>query len=76
MRCELRDAGGSPPVHRDHKGFLRRLFGHVEVVEEPNQRGDDTAPIGATDRVNSCIGVRGMACTNHCAICWFRVRIV
>ena len=57
----IRDAGGPPLVHSGRKGFLRRLFGHVEVADEPNQRGDDPAPIGAIDRVNGCVGVWGHA---------------
>ena len=50
---ELRDAGDPPLVHSGGKGFLRRLFGHIEVADEPNQGGDDPAPIGAINRVNS-----------------------
>ena len=49
---ELRDAGAPPLVHGGGKGFLRRLFGEVEVAEEPNQRSDDPAPIGAINRVD------------------------
>jgi len=72
----LRDAGGPPQVHRGRKGFLRRRFGHVAVVEEPNPRGDDAAPIGALDRVNRRIGVRGMSWTHHGAMRWFWVRML
>jgi hypothetical protein len=35
--------GGLPWVHSGRKSSLRGLFGHVEVVYEPNQRGDDPA---------------------------------
>ena len=58
---ELRDAGGPPLVHSGRKGFLRRLFGQVEVADEPDQRGNDPAPVGAIDRVNDRVGVRGHA---------------
>src|SRR5262249_53425040 len=37
---------------------LRRFFGQVEVIEEPNQRGDNTAPIGAIDRLHSRVDIR------------------
>ena len=55
---ELRDAGGPPLVHGGRKGFLRRLFGHVEVADEPDQGGDDPAPIGAIDCVDRRRDVR------------------
>lgn len=41
-------------VHGGCKGFLRRLFGKVEVADESNQDGDDPAPMGAIDRFNAC----------------------
>jgi len=41
-------------VYGGCKGFLRRLFGEVEVADESNQGGDDPAPIGAIDRFNGC----------------------
>jgi len=31
---------------------LRILFGQIEVAEEPNQGGDDPAPIRAVDLLN------------------------
>src|SRR5437867_3809175 len=56
---ELGDAGGPPLVHRDRKGLLRRLFRDVEVPNEPDQGGDDPAPIGAIDRVDGGVCIRG-----------------
>ncbi len=46
---EFGHAGRWPLVHGGRKGFLSRLFGRIEVAEEPNQRGDDPAPVGAID---------------------------
>lgn len=39
---------------------LRGLFGHVEVADEPDQGGDDPAPVGAIHRVDSRVGIHGM----------------
>ncbi len=36
-------------MHCGGKGFLRTLFGEVEVPDQGNQGGDDAAPIGAVD---------------------------
>ncbi len=52
------DAGDPPLVERGCKGFLRSLFGQVEVAKKPDQRGDDPAPVGAIDRVDRRVGVR------------------
>src|SRR5882724_11758684 len=40
----VRDARCGPLIDRSRKGFLSRLFGYVEVANELNQRGDDSAP--------------------------------
>ena len=50
---------GPPMIDRGRKGFLRRLFGQVEVADEPDQRRDDTAPIGAVEVVDGGGGVGG-----------------
>ena len=42
----------APLVHGGRKGFLRRLFRQVEVADQPDQGGDNPAPIGAIDRFN------------------------
>ena len=55
---ELGDAGSPPLVHGGRKGFLRRLFGQVEVADEADQGGDDPAPIGAINCFNGRGGVR------------------
>ena len=55
----LGNAGGPPLVHRGHKGFLGGLFGQVEIADEANEGGDDPAPIGAVDRVDSLVGIQG-----------------
>ena len=55
---KLGDAAGPPLVHRGRKGFLRRLFGHVEVAEKPDQGGDDPAPIRAIHCVDRRRDVR------------------
>ena len=55
---ELGDAGGPPLVHGGRKGFLRRLFGQVEIADQADQGGDDPAPIGAIDCFNGGGGIR------------------
>src|SRR5260370_15852772 len=45
----FRNAGHAPLVNGSRKGFLRRLFGHVEIADESNQRGDNPPPIEAGD---------------------------
>ena len=54
---EIRDTGNRPLVHSGGKGFLRRLFGHIEVANQPNQGGDDPAPVGAINRVDRYVCV-------------------
>ena len=44
-----------PLVHGGRKGFLRRLFRQVEVADQPDQGGDDPAPIGAIDRSSTAV---------------------
>ena len=48
----------APLVDRGRKGFLRRLFGQVEIADQPDQGRDDPAPIGAINRLDSRVGVR------------------
>ena len=55
---ELGHAGRPPLVHGGRKGLLRRLFGQVEVAHQPDQGGDDPAPIGAIDCFNGRGGIR------------------
>ena len=50
--------GHAPLVHGGRKGFLRRLFGQVEVAHQPDQGRDDPAPIGAIDRFDRPAGIR------------------
>jgi len=45
----FRDAGGSPLGQSGRKSLLHRLLGHIEVVDKPDQRGYDPAPIGAIE---------------------------
>ena len=41
-----------PLVHGGRReGLLSRLFGRIEVAKEPYQCGDDSAPIGAINRI-------------------------
>ncbi len=47
---EFGHAGRRPLVHSGRKRFLSRLFGRIEVPEQPNQRGDDSAPVRAIQR--------------------------
>jgi hypothetical protein len=54
-------AGRWPLVHGGRKGFLSRLFGRVEVTEEPNQCGDDPAPVRAIDRFQGGGNILGHA---------------
>ena len=56
---DLGDAGDPPLVHRGGKRFLGGLFGDVEVPNEPDQGGDDPAPIGAIDGVDGGVGIHG-----------------
>ncbi len=49
-----------PLVHRGGEGLLGGLLGHVEVADEPDQGGDDPAPVGAIDEVDGSVGVEGM----------------
>ena len=58
---ELGNAGGRPLIDRGRERLLGRLFGHVEVADQPDQRGDDPAPVGAIDHLHGGIGVRGHA---------------
>jgi hypothetical protein len=46
-------------VDGGRKRFLSGLFRHVEVADEPDQRGDDTAPIRAIKGVDGGSSVRG-----------------
>ena len=55
---ELGDAGHPPLVDRGGKGFLRGLFRDVEVANQPDQGGDDPAPIGPIDRVDGRVCIR------------------
>ena len=55
---EFRYAGDRPLVHGSRKSFLRRLFRQVEVADEPDQGGDDPAPIRAVYFLNGRSGVR------------------
>jgi hypothetical protein len=56
---ELRHAGGPPLINGGCKRFLRRVFGDLEIADQPDQRGDDPAPVGAIDCVDRRRGVRG-----------------
>ena len=38
-----------PLLHGGRERFLGRLFGRIEVAEEPNQGGDDPTPVGTVD---------------------------
>src|SRR5262249_4474140 len=46
---KLGDPDDGPLLNGRRKSLLRRLFGHVEIAEEPDQSGDDPAPIGAVN---------------------------
>ena len=56
---EFRHSGDAPLVHGRRKGLLRRLFRQVEVADEPDQRGDNPAPIGMVDSFNRGSGSIG-----------------
>ena len=45
------DAVAWPPVGRDGERLLGGFLGHVEVAEEANQSGQDTAPLVAKDLI-------------------------
>ena len=59
----FRHAGGPPLVHGGGKGFLRGFFRDVEVPDEPDQSGDDPAPVGAIHGVDGHIGIHGHRAT-------------
>src|SRR5258705_3645621 len=50
------DTSFTPLVNGCGKGLLRRLFGYVKITKRPDQRGDDTAPVRAIDRLDCGIG--------------------
>ena len=56
----VRDPVARPPLRGDRERLLRGLLGEVEVAEEPDQDGQDTAPLFAEDllenRYRSTIG--------------------
>jgi len=54
---KLRDAGIPPLVHGGRKRFLCRLFGQVEVADQPNQGRHDPAPIGPVDGIDGQRGI-------------------
>src|SRR5262249_52758799 len=77
----IRDTGLSPLVNSGREGFLRGFLGHFEITHQMNERGDDTAPVGAVDFVDGLIGGAGhyrwyiirrrgvdwaSACSTHC----------
>ena len=45
------DAVTWPPVGRDGERLLRGFLGYVEVAEEADQGGQDTAPLLAKDAI-------------------------
>ena len=47
-----------PLVNRRRKGFLRGLFGEIEIPGQPDESRHDPAPVGAIDRVNSRVSIR------------------
>ena len=55
---ELGYAGGTPLIQRGCEGVLGRLLGYFEVTHHPNQRRDDTAPIGAIECRHRLAGIR------------------
>jgi hypothetical protein len=62
---ELRHAGVAPLVDGNREGFLRRLFGQVEIADQPDESGDDAAPVGAIDGVNGRVGIHGAGIRRH-----------
>ena len=55
---EFGHSGRPPLVHSGRKGLLRRLFRQVEIADQPDQCGDNPAPIGAIDSFNRRGGFR------------------
>src|SRR5713101_2199426 len=49
----LRHPRGRPLADGSRKCLLRGLFSQVEIAHQPDEGSDDSAPIGAIDRVNS-----------------------
>jgi hypothetical protein len=47
-----RDAVARPPLDRDGEGLLRGFLGEVEVAEQADQCGHDTAPLIAEDLID------------------------
>jgi hypothetical protein len=51
---------GRPPlVHSGCEGLLSRFFGQVEIADEPDQGGNNPAPIGAVDCLDGFGGLWG-----------------
>jgi hypothetical protein len=42
---EFGDPGDGPPLYGCGEGFLRGIFGEIEIVEEVDQGGHDASPI-------------------------------
>jgi hypothetical protein len=55
----LRSSRDPPLVNRGRKRFLRRLFRDVEVADEPDERGDDQAPIRSINGFDGRVGIPG-----------------
>lgn len=55
---EIGHAGFAPLHERGGKGFLCRLFGEIEVADEPDEDGDDSAPLGTIDCFDGRCGVQ------------------
>ena len=56
---EFRHPGDTPLVHGRRKSLLRRLFRQIEIADEPDQCGDNPAPIGMIDSFNRGSGSVG-----------------
>lgn len=48
---ELWEPGDRPLIDRSGKGFLRNLLSKIEVANEPDEGGDDAAPVGSVNLV-------------------------
>jgi hypothetical protein len=44
-------------IDSGRKGFLRSFFSEIEIADQPNQRGDNPAPIGPINCFNGLGGI-------------------
>lgn len=54
----LRNSGNRPLFDGGRKCLLGGFLSQIEIVEKPDQSGDDPPPIGTIDFIDRCTGIR------------------